>query len=40
MPIMASIALPPSARMLRPVSAAKICGAAAAAREKVGVSVK
>jgi len=40
MPIIASTALPPSAMMVRPVSAARIWGAAAATREKVGVSIK
>src|SRR5215203_5638252 len=38
MAIMASMALPPSARMARPLSAASAWGAATAAAEKTGVS--
>ena len=40
MPTIASIALPPSARIVRPVSAARTCGAAAAAREKEAVRLQ
>src|SRR5579863_4775090 len=39
MAMIASMALPPSARIARPASAARTCGAATAQREKAGVSV-